>query len=119
MDFGTHSGSCELAIIGNISAWILHKASYLISTVEMKYKTLRKSVALVTAILYCVDLENKNLQAISIVQNDYLATKMPPVEAQVIIRTPLAIRGWIMAKKLVLYDMKMLLIDDADRVLAE
>nr|GEZ35183.1 hypothetical protein [Tanacetum cinerariifolium] len=78
-----------------------------------------KSVDLVTVILYCVDLETKNLQAISIVQNDYLATKMPPVEAQVIIRTPLAIRGWIMAKKLVLYDMKMLLIDDADRVLAE
>ncbi|GKC93385.1 DEAD-box ATP-dependent RNA helicase 38, partial [Tanacetum coccineum] len=110
-----------------------------------------KSVSLVTAILYCVDPENKNIQAICIVQNDYSAAQsedwllkmgkhspitcvlgippyeadyiptpqMPPVEAQVIIGTPVTIRDWIVAKKLVLDDMKMLLIDDVDRVLAE
>ncbi|GKD31851.1 reverse transcriptase domain-containing protein, partial [Tanacetum coccineum] len=38
---------------------------------------------------------------------------------QVIIRTPLTIHKWIVAKKLVLDDMKILLIDDVDRVLAE
>lgn len=45
--------------------------------------------------------------------------KMPPVDTQVIIGTPVTIHKWIAANKLVLDDMKMLLIDDVDRVLAE
>ncbi|GJS22092.1 hypothetical protein Tco_0450724 [Tanacetum coccineum] len=48
-----------------------------------------------------------------------LVSQKPPVEAQVIIGTPITFHKWIVAKMLVLDDIKMLLIDGVDRVLAE
>ncbi|GKE65565.1 DEAD-box ATP-dependent RNA helicase 38, partial [Tanacetum coccineum] len=53
-------------------------------------------------------------------KKDYtpLAKKLP-VEAQVIIGTPVTIHKWIVAQKLVLDGVGMLLIDDVDHLLAE
>ncbi|GKF13404.1 DEAD-box ATP-dependent RNA helicase 38, partial [Tanacetum coccineum] len=45
--------------------------------------------------------------------------KKPPVRSHVIIGTPVTIHKWIAAQKLAIDHLKMVLIDDVDRVLAE
>lgn len=45
--------------------------------------------------------------------------KRPPITAQVIIGTPGTISKWMMAKKLGMREMKILVFDEADHMLAE
>lgn len=53
-------------------------------------------------------------------QSNYIPLKnMPPIKAQAIIGTPGTISKWITARKLSMREVKILVFDEADHMLAE